>query len=77
MRTNFICKAFLLTAALFCTSLANEVVEEDYIIAKNEFSNTATFIGGVVDGIVEDEHNTCESDLSKIKQYAVVVSILI
>jgi len=72
MKTNFICKAFLLTAALFCTSFAKDVVEEDYVVEKNEFSNTATYIGGVVDGIVEDEHNTCESDLSNIKQYAVV-----
>lgn len=72
MKSNFICKAFLLTAALFATSFAKETIEEEYVLEKNEYSNTATFIGGPVDGIIEDEHNTCEADLSSISQYAVV-----
>jgi len=69
MKTNFICKAFLLTAALFTTSFAKE---EDYVVKKNEFSNTATFIGGPVDGIVEGKSSKCEVDIKDLKQYAVV-----
>jgi len=79
MRFNFICKAFLLTASLFATTFAEEVaevqkqiIEEDYVFRRNEYTNTATFIGGPVDGIIEDEHNTCEADLSSVSQYAVV-----
>jgi len=73
MKSNFICKAFLLTAVLFASSFAaKDTVEEEYVLEKNEYSNTATFIGGPVDGIIEDEHNTCETDLSSISQYAVV-----
>jgi len=72
MKTNFICKAFLLTAALFSTSFAKHVVEENYVVEKNEFSNTATFIGGPVDIGIDDKLNKCEVNTDDIKQYAVV-----
>lgn len=75
MRTNFICKAFLLTAALFSTALAEDAKLEDVTVEKNEFSNTATFIGGPIDGIVDDKKTKCDVDIDDIKQYAVVVSI--
>eukprot|EP00833_Pecoramyces_ruminatium_P018698 jgi/Orpsp1_1/1192730/evm.model.d7180000095459.1 len=72
MRTNFICKAFLLTAALFSTALAEDAKLEDVTVEKNEFSNTATFIGGPIDGIVDDKKTKCDVDIDDIKQYAVV-----
>jgi hypothetical protein len=73
MITNAICKAFLLTAALFTTSFAKKkVVKEDVSVELNEFSNTATFIGGPVDGIVEGKSSKCEIDIDDLKQYAIV-----
>lgn len=72
MKSNFICKAFLLTAALFSSAFA-KTVEENLVIAKNEFSNTATFIGGPVDGLIDDNSKSkCDVDISKLEQYAVV-----
>lgn len=71
MRTNFICKAFLLTAALFSTSFAKQV-EEDYVVEKNRFSNAATYIGGPVDTGIDEKLNRCEVNINDIKQYAIV-----
>ncbi|OUM65351.1 hypothetical protein PIROE2DRAFT_69108 [Piromyces sp. E2] len=72
MKTNFICKAFLLTAALFSSSMA-KTVEENLVIEKNEFSNTATYIGGPVDGIIDNNSKTkCDVNIDDLEQYAVV-----
>jgi len=66
MRTNFICKAFLLTATLFSTSFAKSAAK------KNLYANTATYIGGPVDGVVDSENNKCKVDIDNIEQYALV-----
>jgi len=65
MRTNFINKAFLLTAALFSSAFASDALT-DITIKKNHYSNTATFI----DGITED--NTSCGKIDGISQYAIV-----
>jgi len=72
MRTNIICKAFLLTTVLFTTSFSKKVVKEDVSVKVNEFSNTATFIGGPVDDNADGKSKSCEVDTDKLKQYAVV-----
>ncbi|KAL6630277.1 hypothetical protein U3516DRAFT_738968 [Neocallimastix sp. 'constans'] len=66
MRTNFIYKAFLFTATLFSTSFAKSAPEE------NPYANTATYIGGPVDGIVDSKNNKCKVDIDGIEQYAIV-----
>ncbi|ORX53416.1 hypothetical protein BCR36DRAFT_403628 [Piromyces finnis] len=72
MKFNLIGKALLLSTALFSVSLAKKV-EQQEVIKKSKYSNTATYIGGAIDGI--KGNGKCKKvDLGSLKQQYAVVS---